>query len=164
MLRDPLTGLPNRMAFDERITLEINRCKRNHENICIAMWDIDHFKKVNDTYGHDAGDRVLKLLAQIINTRVRKVDMFSRIGGEEFVILLPQTSYSDAFNVANNLRKKVEQNRLKVKTQDKPLSLTISAGVSIYQLGEDLEYVMDRADKALYQAKNSGRNKVCGDC
>jgi len=157
MLRDPLTGLPNRMAFDERITLEINRCKRNNENICIAMWDLDHFKKVNDTYGHDAGDRVLKLLAKIISTRVRKVDMFSRIGGEEFVLLMPDTSLENALNLNNQLRDSLANSGFHY--DGAPCPITASVGIARIEEYDNSESVMRKADEALYKSKREGRNR-----
>ena len=157
MLRDPLTMLPNRMAFDERITLEINRCKRNNENICIAMWDLDHFKKVNDTYGHDAGDRVLKLLAKIIITRVRKVDMFSRIGGEEFVLLMPDTSLENALNLNNQLRDSLANSGFHY--DGSPCPVTASVGIARIEEYDNSESVMRKADEALYKSKKEGRNR-----
>ena len=157
MLRDPLTGLPNRMAFEERITLEINRCKRNNENICMAMWDLDHFKKVNDTYGHDAGDRVLKLLAKIINTRVRKVDMFSRIGGEEFVLLMPDTTLDNALNLNNQLRDSLANSGFHY--DGAPCPVTASVGIARIEEYDNSESVMRKADEALYKSKREGRNR-----
>jgi len=157
MLRDPLTGLPNRMAFEERITLEINRCKRNNENICIAMWDLDHFKKVNDTYGHDAGDRVLKLLAKIINTRVRKVDMFSRIGGEEFVLLMPDTSLDNALSLNDQLRDSLANSGFNY--DGTPCPITASVGIARIEEYDNSESVMRKADEALYKSKREGRNR-----
>lgn len=157
MLRDPLTGLPNRMAFEERITLEINRCKRNNEEICIAMWDIDHFKKVNDTYGHDAGDRVLKLLAKIINTRVRKVDMFSRIGGEEFVLLMPDTSLNNALGLNDQLRDSLAKSGFHY--DGSPCPVTASVGIARIEEYDNSDSVMRKADEALYKSKREGRNR-----
>lgn len=161
---DELTNIPNRRGFNEIIAQMAASANTDSTSFALIMIDIDHFKAINDEFGHLIGDSVLRYLAKQLDAEIKGKDALARIGGEEFVILLPQTSYSDAFHVANNLRKKVEQNRLKVKTQDKSLSLTISAGISTYQLGEDIEDLMDRADQALYQAKNTGRNKVCGDC
>jgi len=157
MLRDPLTGLPNRMAFEERITLEINRCKRNKEDICIAMWDLDHFKKVNDTYGHDAGDRVLKLLARIIDTRVRKVDMFSRIGGEEFVLLMPDTSLENALSLNDQLRDSLANSGFHY--DGSPCPITASVGIARIEEYDNSESVMRKADEALYKSKREGRNR-----
>ncbi|MEA1988144.1 MAG: GGDEF domain-containing protein [Pseudomonadota bacterium] len=161
---DELTNIPNRRGFNEIITQMASSANINSSSFALIMIDIDFFKAINDEFGHLIGDSVLRYLAKQLDAEIKGKDALARIGGEEFVILLPQTSYDNAFNVANNLRKKVEKNRLKVKTQDKPLSLTISAGLATYQLGEDIEDLIDRADQALYQAKNSGRNKVYGDC
>ena len=156
MLRDPLTGIPNRLAYEERVILEVNRFKRNKTPLCLAMWDIDHFKNVNDTYGHDAGDRVLKLLAQIITTRVRKVDMFARIGGEEFVLLMPETGIEDALNLNNQLRMSLEESGFHYKGS--PCPITASVGIAIVEEYDTHEQLLSKADKALYQSKRNGRN------
>lgn len=157
MLRDPLTGLPNRLAYEERITLELNRCKRSKENICIAMWDIDHFKKVNDTFGHDAGDRVLKLLAKIITTRVRKVDMFARIGGEEFVLLMPDTIIENALSLNDQLRESLANSGFHY--DGSPCPITASVGIAKIEEYDNSESVMRKADEALYSSKGNGRNR-----
>lgn len=157
LLRDPLTGLPNRLAFEERITLELNRCKRNNENVCIAMWDMDHFKKVNDTYGHDAGDRVLKLLSKIITTRVRKVDMFARIGGEEFVLLMPDTSLDNALILNDQLRNSLANSGFHY--DGTPCPITASVGIARLEEYDNPESVMRKADQALYKSKREGRNR-----
>lgn len=157
MLRDPLTGLPNRMAYEERIILEINRNKRNSENICIAMWDIDHFKKVNDTYGHEAGDRVLKLLSKIISTRVRNVDMFARIGGEEFVLLMPDTKLENALGLNEELRNSLADSGFHY--DGSPCSITASVGIASIEEYDNPESVMRKADEALYKSKREGRNR-----
>ncbi len=109
LLRDPLTGVANRLAYDERIIVEFNRWKRTNTPLCLALWDIDHFKKINDRYGHGVGDRVLKLFADIIQSRIRKVDLFARIGGEEFVLVMPDTSIENALNLNNTLRVMLEE-------------------------------------------------------
>ena len=157
MLRDPLTGLPNRLAYEERIAVEINRSKRTRAPLCLAMWDVDHFKKVNDTYGHDAGDRVLKLLAIIIVTRVRKVDMFARIGGEEFVLLMPDTAIDDALNLNNQLRRSLEDSGFHYKGS--PCPITSSVGIAALEEHYTSEQILQNADKALYQSKREGRNR-----
>lgn len=157
MLRDPLTGLPNRLAYEERIILEINRNKRNSENICIAMWDIDHFKKVNDTYGHEAGDRVLKLLSKIISTRVRKVDMFARIGGEEFVLLMPDTKLENALGLNEELRNSLADSGFHY--DGSPCLITASVGIARIEEYDNPESVMRKADEALYKSKREGRNR-----
>lgn len=157
MLRDPLTGIPNRLAYEERIGLEVNRFKRNKTPMCLAMWDIDHFKNVNDTYGHDAGDRVLKLLSKIITTRVRKVDMFARIGGEEFVLLMPETSIDDALNLNDQLRKSLENSGFNYKGA--PCPITASVGIAAIDEHDTPEQLLNKADKALYRSKREGRNR-----
>lgn len=157
MLRDPLTGIPNRLAYQERISLEINRSLRNRSPLCLAMWDIDHFKQVNDTYGHDAGDRVLKLLAKIIITRVRKVDMFARIGGEEFVLLMPDTGVEDALNLNNQLRLSLQDSGFHYKGA--PCPITASVGIAVIEENDDAELLLKKADKALYHSKRDGRNR-----
>ena len=157
MLRDTLTGLPNRLAFEERVELEVNRSRRNSSPLCLAMWDIDHFKKVNDTYGHDAGDRVLKLLAKIIITRVRKVDMFARIGGEEFVLLMPDTTIDDAMNLNNQLRLGLQDSGFHYKGE--PCPITASVGIAIADDLDSPDQLLKKADKALYQSKRTGRNR-----
>jgi len=157
MLRDPLTGIPNRMAYEERIDLEVNRSRRNKAPLCLAMWDIDHFKKVNDTYGHDAGDRVLKLLTKIITTRVRKVDMFARIGGEEFVLVMPDTGIDDALNLNNQLRTNLEDSGFHYKGS--PCPITASVGIAYIDESDSPDQLLEKADKALYQSKRDGRNR-----
>lgn len=157
MLRDPLTGLPNRLAYEERIALEINRCKRNNQNVCIAMWDLDHFKKVNDTFGHDAGDRVLRLLSKIITTRVRKVDMFARIGGEEFVLLMLDANLENALILNDQLRNSLADSSFHY--DGSPCPITASVGITKIEKYDNLESVMRKADEALYKSKREGRNR-----
>ena len=157
MLRDTLTGLPNRLAYEERVELEVNRSKRNSSPLCLAMWDIDHFKKVNDTYGHDAGDRVLKLLSKIIVTRIRKVDMFARIGGEEFVLLMPDTALDDALNLNDQLRLSLQDSGFHYKGE--PCPITASVGIAVADELDSPDQLLKKADKALYQSKRTGRNR-----
>ena len=157
MLRDPLTGLSNRLAYEERIVLEVNRSMRSNAPLCLAMWDIDHFKHINDTYGHDAGDRVLKLLAKIIVERVRKVDMFARIGGEEFVLLMPDTPIHHALDLNNQLRKKLEESGFHYKGS--PCQITSSVGIAAFEDNDTPEQLLKKADDALYQSKREGRNR-----
>jgi len=157
MLRDPLTGLPNRLAYEERISVEINRTRRKNEPFCLAMWDIDHFKKVNDTYGHEAGDRVLKFLSKIVRTRVRKVDMFARIGGEEFVLLMPDTPIEGALILNNDLRRSIENSEFHY--QGSPCPITSSVGIAVFEEYDTAEQILNKADKALYQSKREGRNR-----
>jgi len=157
LLRDDLTGLANRLAYNERISIEASRWKRNKEPLCIAMWDIDNFKNINDTFGHDAGDRVLKLFAKIIPGQVREMDLFARMGGEEFVLVMPDTSIDTAFKLNNKLRKALQRYRFQYNGEVVPV--TASVGIAEFKDGLEPEEVLKRADKALYVSKNSGRNK-----
>ena len=157
LLRDPLTGIANRLAYDERITVEFNRWKRTNTPLCLALWDIDHFKKVNDRYGHGVGDRVLKLFADIIQSRIRKVDLFARIGGEEFVLVMPDTSIANALNLNNTLRVMLEECNFHYEGQH--CRITSSVGLAEFRRGDEADIVLDRADKALYHSKNNGRNQ-----
>jgi diguanylate cyclase len=157
LLRDPLTGLPNRLAYNERIAAEMYRWNRTQSPLSLAVWDIDKFKTINDTYGHDAGDRVLKLFAQIISSRIRKVDLFARIGGEEFVLLMPDTSLEAALDLNNRLRVNLENSGFHYKGNACPI--TASVGIASFDVGDTAESVMKQADGALYESKNSGRNR-----
>ncbi len=156
LLRDPLTGISNRLAFDERVTLEYNRWKRHKSPFCMAIWDLDNFKSINDNYGHGVGDRVLKLFADIIQSRIRKVDMFARIGGEEFVLLMPDTPLDMALMLNEKLRVMLEE--CNFHYQGKHIRITSSVGLSDFQPGDEIITVLDKADKALYQSKDAGRN------
>ncbi len=157
LLIDPLTRISNRFAWEERFKLEYERWKRNQNKVCLAVWDIDKFKSINDTYGHNAGDRVLKLIAKVINSRVRKTDFFARIGGEEFVMLLPDTAVADSLPVLDVLREYVA--RCPFNFHGEALTITISCGVTELREGDTKESAFERADKGLYQAKEQGRNR-----
>ncbi|PKM12575.1 MAG: diguanylate cyclase [Gammaproteobacteria bacterium HGW-Gammaproteobacteria-3] len=156
-IRDPLTGLPNRLAYDERLETELSRRKRYKTPLCLAIWDIDYFKRINDTLGHKAGDKILKIIAQLLSTNCRDSDFISRFGGEEFTMLLPETSPESALILTEKLRKLVEQSRF--NSGDKSFSITLSCGISEFQENDQPEAVFERADQALYQAKNNGRNQ-----
>ncbi|MGN1062834.1 MAG: GGDEF domain-containing protein [Alphaproteobacteria bacterium] len=154
---DPLTGLFNRRQFELMTTPQISLAHRHQAPYCAIMIDIDHFKKVNDTYGHDAGDEVLKHLALVLKSSLRESDVLARYGGEEFVIFLPQTSPTGAWQVAERLRASTEQ--AVIQLADRTLSITISLGISA-SVTADLNTLIKEADKALYQSKTTGRNKV----
>lgn len=156
---DSLTGLPNREAYLQRAAEEIERCRRYGHGLVLAVCDIDHFKSFNDNYGHQVGDRVLKLVARSINQRLRQVDFMARYGGEEFVILLPETDEGGALKLLNEIREMIASAPLRFR--DEPVRLTVSFGLSAFCEDDDLDSVFARADKALYQAKNDGRNKCC---
>ncbi|MEM7540627.1 MAG: diguanylate cyclase [Pseudomonadota bacterium] len=156
--RDALTGLPNRLAYDKRLEIIVRAARNTGETLSLTVFDIDRFKTVNDTYGHLAGDRLLKIVAQQLRKHLREGDFLARYGGEEFVVLLPNTNGNSAADVADLLRRSVEQCR--VGHCGKPLSLTISAGIAEHQGSEPIEATFERADRALYEAKESGRNCV----
>jgi diguanylate cyclase len=155
---DPLTGIPNRAAFDERLTEEISRFRRFGTPVSVLVWDIDHFKRVNDSYGHRAGDRVLREVAKCFAARLRSTDVLARFGGEEFVMLLIGTKLPEATRKADSLREAIET--LRFHFRGTPVRVTISCGVTELRDGDDASRVFDRADAALYRAKSGGRN-VC---
>jgi len=154
---DALTQLPNRMAYDQRVEEEFQRWQRYHENLLLMVWDIDFFKSVNDTYGHKAGDKVLKVVAKLLRDNLRKADFIARYGGEEFVSLLPETSLGGGFKIAEKMRTAVQE--LDFHFREQKVQLTISCGISLFADGDDPEKVFERADGALYQAKKQGRNR-----
>lgn len=154
---DVLTGLPNREAYNERAYQELQRYKRYCRPLTLAVCDVDHFKNINDTFGHQAGDKVLKLLAKLVATRLRKVDFVARYGGEEFVILMPETSPAQAFKVLDKIRAVIGGTPFRFK--NKPVQITISFGLADFGAEDSVESVFERADKALYQAKHQGRNR-----
>ncbi|MDH5391899.1 MAG: GGDEF domain-containing protein [Gammaproteobacteria bacterium] len=154
---DALTGIPNRLFYEKRVSEDIARWKRFDTPLSLAIWDVDKFKSVNDTYGHKAGDKVLKAIAQILNKRIRETDFLARYGGEEFVMLLPGTVEEETLRLANELRLAVAE--CAFHYNDEAVDITISCGISGFRTGDELAGVFERADKALYQAKASGRNR-----
>lgn len=153
---DALTKIPNRMAFDERINQEYKRWQRYGKKLTFCLIDIDKFKGVNDTYGHKAGDIVLRTVAEKCSSKVRMSDFFCRYGGEEFALILPESNLSAAITVAESLRESIE--RCPFQYGDKTVPITISCGVAEFKGKDNLDTIFKRADKALYKAKNSGRN------
>ena len=156
---DPLTGLYNRRMFLEIAKKKLNEAKRYSEPLSIIMLDIDHFKRINDTYGHDIGDVALKFLASILKNNVRASDIIARWGGEEFIILLPKTELKQAYKVAEKIRRIVEMSTIELPDGER-LRFTISLGVSSFAGYEDLEELIKQADIALYEAKRKGRNRT----
>jgi len=162
-LFDALTEIPNRLAYDQKAEEEIARWKRFNNPLSLAIWDVDLFKKVNDTYGHKAGDKVLKTIAQLLNGRIRETDFLARFGGEEFVMLLPGTIEEETLRLVNDLREKVESCGFHYHGDS--VKITVSCGVSSFREGDTLEQVFERADQALYKAKENGRNQcVIASC
>jgi len=155
-LHDPLTELPNREAYNERASIEVQRWQRYGRPLTIAIFDIDHFKRINDTYGHQAGDRVIKVIGRSIAKRLREVDFFCRYGGEEFVALMPETDSATALTVLEKVRDAIANTAFNYK--DQPMSITLSVGLTEFRTNDSLESAFERADQALYTAKSSGRN------
>ena len=156
LLYDALTGVYSRMAYDERIQQELARWTRYETPFSYVILDIDHFKRINDTYGHNAGDKALKLVAQLMTTYVRQSDYVFRIGGEEFVLLLTSTAQDNAGKLVEKMRAGIADSSFHFKGE--PVNLTLSAGITETRDGDDVESIYERADKALYKAKNSGRD------
>lgn len=156
---DTLTGLPNREAYQQRLIDEHARFHRYGSPLSIIVCDVDYFKKINDTYGHLAGDKVLQLIARSLKRNIREVDFIARYGGEEFVILMPGTEIQQAQQAAEKLRKAVEASPFNFKKER--VQITMSFGAAQFCPNEMPDETFDRADKALYQAKTNGRNMVC---
>ncbi|MDX1557434.1 MAG: diguanylate cyclase [Marinobacter sp.] len=157
-MTDLLTELPNREAWQERLSFEYNRWQRYSHPLTVGVLDIDLFKRINDSYGHKAGDRVLQLVAKEFRERLRTTDFVARFGGEEFVVLFPETEPADARSVVDKLREHV--GKLPFHFRGEPVTVTFSAGLAGFVAGDTEESVFDRADRALYQAKDAGRDRV----
>ena len=157
-IRDDLTGFYNRRHLMELIEYERNRCARTGSAFSLAMLDIDHFKNVNDNYGHQTGDQILKTIAAIIRKAMRGTDFCGRYGGEEFLIVLTQTNIKGAKVFAERLCNLIENTALTGSGHD--IKITASIGITEYKAHEDIETTINRADTALYEAKNKGRNRV----
>jgi diguanylate cyclase len=157
-LIDPLTGLPNRAAWSERLDQEVNLWHQRGNSLSLAMLDLDHFKRINDGYGHLAGDKVLKIIANVLRKRLRPNDFIARFGGEEFVLLMPNSSLTEALAAGDALRTAIEACPFHFKGE--PVTITVSMGVAQFQPGERSDLALKRADAALYRAKAAGRNQV----
>ncbi|MFO8005668.1 diguanylate cyclase [Thioalkalivibrio sp.] len=153
---DTLTGIPNRFAYNERLKIEFARWRRYQSPLVLSMWDIDRFKEVNDHYGHQAGDKALKVIARLIRDAVRDTDFVARYGGEEFVLLMPETGLDNGLIIAEGIRRAVESCGFHFR--GKAVPITISCGLSEFRAGDRPEQVFARADEALYKAKLQGRN------
>ena len=160
-MTDALTGIANRKNFDFTLNQEIAAAAKTSKDLCLLLADIDHFKKFNDTYGHQVGDEALKVFARTLKDGVKGRDTPARYGGEEFAVILPETSLGDAVTVADHIRETLASRELQNrKTGDSYGKVTLSIGVARYRPGESLDALVERADAALYRAKDNGRNRV----
>jgi diguanylate cyclase (GGDEF)-like protein len=159
-IEDPLTGLFNRRYMEEALHRELARIKRQNSSMAVIMLDVDHFKKLNDTYGHDLGDNVLRELGRFLNNRVRTEDIPCRYGGEEFALILTDIPMDSAITKAEDICTGIAET-LMIHCRDQVLSITVSMGVAAYpNHGENADDILQAADAALYQAKEAGRNRV----
>lgn len=163
-LRDPLTALSNRRCFDVNLAKEIEEAHAHSTTMCLVMGDIDRFKVINDTFGHQIGDEILKMFAKMLSSNVKGRDTVARFGGEEFAIILPETMLTDAEHLTESIRSQLESKELTVNNSGAPIG-QITASFGIAQLGEhdDADTLVQRADAKLYEAKCAGRNRVVID-
>ncbi|HEX5047766.1 MAG TPA: diguanylate cyclase [Gammaproteobacteria bacterium] len=157
LMLDPLTGAHSRYAYDRRLSEEHQTWLRHGRPLTYTIWDLDGFKRVNDQLGHDAGDRLLRAVAELLTRSKREADFLARLGGEEFVLLLPSTTLADGLIAAEKLRKTIEAATFQHKGQRE--KVTISCGLTEFRTGDTPDAVYDRADRALYAAKQQGRNR-----
>lgn len=161
---DGLTGIANRKRFDQALRQCVMTAMEDGSALCLMMIDIDYFKQFNDTYGHQIGDEVLRLLAKTLRENVKGQDTPARYGGEEFAIILPNTQLENAMILAEQIRTAISSKKVRNRRTGEDLGqITISIGVSAFVFGESLNQFVGRADGAMYMAKNSGRNRVCSD-
>ncbi len=159
VITDHLTGIFNRRAIFNFAEEEFTRCSRYHRVFSILMIDVDFFKSINDNYGHDVGDEVLVAVAKGIQSSIRKVDVLGRFGGEEFVVILPETCLQTGINVAHKIKETVS--KIGLESLPDYQEITVSVGVASYEIGDrKVEEIIKRADRSLYYAKNQGRNRV----
>jgi diguanylate cyclase len=160
-LTDPLTGLGNRKYFDRSLEAAVANAIETGEPLSLMMFDIDHFKSFNDSYGHLTGDQVLRLVGMSLKQSIKGQDITARYGGEEFAVVLPNTALRQALTVADHVRRAVMSKELKKKSTGEILGrVTISVGVSMLKEGDDIDSLIERADACLYAAKRGGRNRV----
>jgi len=158
---DSLTGIANRKKFDVTLVAEMAEAKNSGKPLCLAIGDIDSFKKFNDTYGHQIGDQVLKLVARALHENVKGGDLAARYGGEEFALILPDTSMDHAFGLVESIRETISSRRITNRQKGEDYgAVTLSLGLAEYYRGEAATDFLDRADAALYEAKDTGRNKT----
>lgn len=158
---DPLTSLCNRGYVDDRLAIEMSRARRHHQPLSVAMIDVDRFKLFNDTHGHAAGDLVLRTIADVLRSSLRQSDTIGRYGGEEFVVILPETSLANAERKIESLRRAIANDLIPLATRNEVVSVTISAGLAGFpDNGTDEAVLLATADERLFQAKREGRNRV----
>jgi diguanylate cyclase len=155
--QDAVTGLPNRKAYEQRLAEEVSRWQRYQTPLVLSVWDMDDFKQINDRFGHQAGDKALRVIGQLLQKRLRKTDFVARYGGEEFVMLFSGSEMDEVYRVAEEIRTAVANSRF--HSEGKRITLTISCGLSDFRQGDTPKAVFKRADKALYQAKEQGKNR-----
>ncbi len=161
---DPLTKIFNRKSFDEGMLKSFAEADEQGTPLCLMLLDIDHFKRFNDTWGHQTGDQVLRLVAMTLKSNIKGKDMAARYGGEEFAAILPETDLEGAMIVADNIRKAVQAKELlKRSTNEKLGRITASFGVAAYRAGDTPSSLIERADRCLYAAKHAGRNRVLSE-
>jgi diguanylate cyclase len=163
-LLDPLTKVHNRKAFDDGLLRAIARAADTGKPLCLMLIDIDHFKRFNDTWGHQTGDQVLRLVAMTVKSNIKGKDLAARYGGEEFGAILPDTGLEDAIHLADNIRRAVQAKELlKRSTNEKLGRVTASFGVAMLRPDDSPSSLIERADRCLYAAKRAGRNTVVGE-
>jgi diguanylate cyclase (GGDEF)-like protein len=155
---DELTGVFNRRGVLVHLNSELARSRRFHSPVAVLMIDIDHFKRVNDTYGHAAGDTTIRTISTVVQMQLRETDVLGRVGGEEFLVILPALELEGALAVAERIRESVEISKIDLPEQ--PIQITVSIGVGFWLHGDDADKLIARADSALYEAKHNGRNRI----
>lgn len=161
---DPLTKIANRQSFDDGLSDAIDEARKTGDPLCLMLVDIDHFKTFNDTYGHQTGDQVLRLVAMTLKSNIKGKDIAARYGGEEFAAVLPCTDLEGAIIAAENIRKAVQAKELlKRSTNEKLGRITASFGVALFRTNDTIVSLIERADRCLYAAKNAGRNRVVSE-
>jgi diguanylate cyclase len=161
---DALTGLFNRGTFDQKLNEYIETHKQNNIELCLLILDLDHFKQINDTFGHQAGDSVLRYTANLIKQHIAGHHCAARYGGEEMAIIMPNTSFNKAMEIAEKIRSSLAQHPLKRKNSEETIGkVTLSIGVSGFKINDSIESLIERADKAMYRAKGNGRNQIMAE-
>jgi len=158
---DPMTGILNRRGFEKTTSRILDESTASGKETCLLMVDIDHFKKINDTYGHLVGDKVIRAVAEMLKSKVKGQDSVARLGGEEFAVLLPETPAAGAFAVAEHIRQSIENGKIRrIDSQETIGAVTVSIGIASILPDEDINQLLNQADKALYASKTQGRNRT----